>query len=158
MSTAERFLPGDALLSASQGQPDYSLLQTEKFRCVCLLLRWQRASTDYLSDVLQNTAPFEYLRKKTTHEPVRVKGGMPPKYPKSRVPNDVIENYIANGYEAHKVLGPTGTMLLFDEKIIHRGNMGVNGHRDVVILQLKPVAFKPEKYIDPRWSLTTDYE
>lgn len=106
----------------------------------------------YFTNVGSTDAPFEYLRHKTTGAVIHVKPGMPQKYPQGRVPQDVIEKYKKDGFEAFKVLGPARSIMIFDDKIIHKGNYAEKGFRDVLVLQLKPVMKRHERYIDPRWT------
>lgn len=106
----------------------------------------------YLNDVGEKQAPFEYLRHSKNGEPVHVKPKMPQFYPQGRVPEKVIETYKKNGYEAHKVIGPKYTMLVFDDKVIHKGNYAEEGYRDVLVLQLKPSIKHTGVYISPRWT------
>lgn len=104
----------------------------------------------YLNDIGEKDAPFEYLRHKETHEVVRIKANMPQFYPGGRVPLTVIDDYLSRGYERFKVLGPKGTTIFFDDKIIHKGNEPEDGHhRDALILQLRPATEKPASYILP---------
>ncbi len=106
----------------------------------------------YLSDVTETQAPFEYLRHKLTGEAIHIKPQMPQFYPNGRVPASVIEKYKDEGYEAVKIVGKKGTMFVFDDKTIHKGNYAQNGHRDAMVLQLKPAIKAPSVYINSRWT------
>ncbi len=90
----------------------------------------------YLNDVTEENAPFEYLRHKETKEPVYVPSTYPPRYPNGRVPKEVIEEYLRNGYETYKVTGAAGTLLIFSDKVIHKGNYAKRGYRDTLTLML----------------------
>ena len=105
----------------------------------------------YLNDVTAHNAPFEYLRKVGTHEPIIVPPAMPQLYPKGRIPLSVIERKLREGYECCKVFGPAGTALFFNDKIMHKGNYAEHGFRDVLVLQLKPVISNRGRFIGP-WS------
>ncbi len=106
----------------------------------------------YLSDVGEKQAPFEYLRHKETGGVIHIQPAMPQKYPSGRIPKEVIDNALQNGYESYKVLGPKGTTMIFDDKIIHKGNYAKEGYRDVLVLQLRPVAKAYPRYLDPAWT------
>jgi len=101
----------------------------------------------YLNDVTKGTAPFTYLRHTISHMPPKIAGTYPAKYPGGRVPGGVIEQYISHGYEIYSATGPTGTMILFDNNIIHKGNYGTEGDRIAIILELEPWLEKTTDYI-----------
>jgi hypothetical protein len=105
----------------------------------------------YLSDVTAATAPFEYLRSSASGAPVL---GRPlaPLYGNSRIPDSTIDDYLRNGGESRVVTGPAGTMVVFDSNVIHRANLARDGHRDVLVLQLRPATFHPAPHIDRRWT------
>lgn len=105
----------------------------------------------YLTDVDAGTGPFEYLRETGT---LRAVCGSPlaPLFGNSRVSTEAIKLHLANGLEKHMVIGPTGTMILFDNNMIHRGNLAQDGARDALVLQMRPATFKTRPYIDPRWT------
>jgi len=111
----------------------------------------------YLTDVDERSGPFEYLRSTQSFQPVP---GSPlaPLYGNSRVPDRTIRRCLQNGFEGHKVVGPTGTMILFDNNIIHRGNLAKDTQRDVLVLQVRPAAFKARPCIDRRWTGSFPHE
>ncbi len=94
----------------------------------------------YLTDVTAETAPFTYLRHKETQLPIHIPPHWPQAYPYGRVPDEVIAGHESRGYETFPVTGPKGTTLLFDDKIIHKGNYAIRGYRDVLVFQLRPAA------------------
>lgn len=106
----------------------------------------------YLNDVGERNAPFEYLRHAKTGALVRVRATHPPRYPGNRIPADMIAGYLADGYVRHKVIGPKGTFMLFDEKNIHKGNYAEEGARDALVLQFRPTLTRTERRIDPAWT------
>lgn len=106
----------------------------------------------YLTDVDQDGAPFQYLRSIETKEPLP--GTVSPLYGTSRVTTSTIELHLANGFESHKVTGPQGTLILFDNNIIHKASLASKGHRDVLILQLRPTIKSLRPFIDPSWTGT----
>ena len=105
----------------------------------------------YLTDVGDQSAPFEYLRSPELAEPV---AGSPiaPLYGHSRIPQKKLTRYLEKGFVRHKVIGPKGTMILFDNDVIHRGNLASQTCRDVVIFQVRPIAARLSPYVDPRWT------
>jgi hypothetical protein len=107
----------------------------------------------YLTDVREDTAPFVYLRERATG---RCWPGAPlaPLYGHSRVAVEEIDRRLDSGWEAHPVTGPRGTVLIFDDNIVHRGTLAQASHRDVIVFQIRPSAFKASPRIDPRWTGT----
>ena len=105
----------------------------------------------YLTDVDEETAPFEYLRAREVGTPVY---GSPlaPTYGTSRVTADRIAAYLADGFETHRVTGPRGTVIVFDDNIIHRGTLAKAGRRDVVVFQVRPAAFRACPRVNPAWT------
>lgn len=105
----------------------------------------------YMSDVDEDSAPFEYLRHKETKKTVRIKTADHPRYTRNgRIPEEVLNDYLDNGYERIKITGKKGTMVLFDSKIIHKANVPRNDCRIVLVLPIRPSIFKPARYVDPR--------
>lgn len=105
----------------------------------------------YLSDVGDGAAPFEYLRDNRRARPVQG-GPLTPMHHHNRVAEQTIQRYVARGYEAHRVTGPRATVLVFDTNIIHRGTLAQSDARDVLVLQVRPVACRAVPHIDPRWT------
>lgn len=105
----------------------------------------------YLSDVDTQNAPFEYLRHAKSLKPVY---GSPlaPLCGDSRINEERMQRYLTRGFESHQVTGPSGTLILFDNNVIHRGNLACKTHRDVLVLQVRPTTVKTDRYIDPRWT------
>lgn len=105
----------------------------------------------YMSDVGEDNAPFEYIRHKETKKLVRIRTADHPLYTKvGRIPENVLQNYLNQGYERVKISGKKGTIVLFDSKIIHKANVPKNGCRVVLVLPIRPSIFKPAQYVDPR--------
>jgi hypothetical protein len=105
----------------------------------------------YLTDVTEGTAPFEYLHDCRSGRPVP---GEPlsPLHLNSRVPAGVIDRHCAAGCEPRVVTGPRGTILVFDDNIIHRGTLARTNHRDVLVLQVRPSLTAARPRIDTRWT------
>lgn len=104
----------------------------------------------YLTDVSEDTGPFEFFRSLETREGL----SMPPRplsgY--SRISSGQIRRWLAEGFEPHKVTGARGTLLFFDENVVHKANVARRGFRDVVVFQIRPATFRPEAYISPEWT------
>lgn len=104
----------------------------------------------YLTDVDAGAAPFEYLED-ASGRPVY---GAPlaPAFGNSRVPESTIRAHLDRGGACRRVTGPRGTIILFDDNVIHRATLAATAHRDVLVLQLRPAAFAADPHIDPRWT------
>lgn len=102
----------------------------------------------YLSDVAQDTAPFVYLRERASGRPM-MGGPIAPLSGNSRLPSEVVARHLANGCEEHAVTGPRGTMLVFDNNVVHRGTLAETGHRDVVVFQVRPATLALRPALDP---------
>ena len=108
----------------------------------------------YLTDCTETTGPFEYLRHTETGEAIKLPTSRtgydhwdPPFYPHSRIPAAVMKDFLAQGYEKCKVVGPKGTSILFDNNCVHTANIPLEGHRDVVIFNIRPVNTPIRPYI-----------
>lgn len=105
----------------------------------------------YMNDVNEDNAPFEYLLHKETKKTCRIKTADHPLYTKNgRIPEELLQNYLNQGYERIKVIGKKGTIILFDSKIIHKANTPKIGSRIVLILPIRPSLGKSIRYVDPR--------
>lgn len=109
----------------------------------------------YLNDVSEQSAPFQYLRSVKSLDPVL--GSLSPLYGESRVSNSFVTGHLMNGFEIHKVIGPAGTLILFDNNIIHKGTIASETYRDVLTLQFRPVPHKHRPHVDPRWTGTFEH-
>ena len=107
----------------------------------------------YLTDVEEDTGPFEMLKHDelgTPKVPTSRTGYQhwsPPVLPESRVPAYIMEEHEQMGYKKHKITGPKGTLLFFDNNIIHRANIPDRLHRDVIILNIRPTLEKFRPYM-----------
>lgn len=110
----------------------------------------------YLTDVDAETAPFEYVRRRDTGEPLMFTPL--PLRGNSRVAPATVEGYLQRGYERHLATGPRGTMLVFDDNVLHKANLARRAHRDVLVLQLRPATFEPQPRLDPRWSGSFEHD
>ncbi|MEO8677464.1 MAG: hypothetical protein ABI665_00365 [Vicinamibacterales bacterium] len=105
----------------------------------------------YLTDVDEGTAPFQYLRERSSGQPL---AGSPltPMFGNSRVADEDIERRLAADWICQSVTGPRGTIVVFDDNIIHRATLAKSAHRDVVVFQVRPAAFQPAARLDPKWT------
>jgi hypothetical protein len=107
----------------------------------------------YLTDVREDTAPFVYLRE-TASGRWLPGGPLSPLFGNSRVPVEAIDQHLASGWAAHPVTGRRGTVLIFDDNIVHRATLAQASHRDVIVFQVRPNTFKVSPHIDRRWTGT----
>lgn len=103
----------------------------------------------YLSNVDEDTGPMEYVQKKNTKQAVLLK---PRPLLGVNITQHQIAGYLSSGYERVKLTGKRGTTVLFDDNIIHKANKPEKCCRDAIFLQVRPCTFRPERYIDPRWT------
>lgn len=100
----------------------------------------------YLTDVAEpGRGAFEYLAGPEPGRGMRVatsrlvpgdKGH--PVWPGSRIPEQRVRQWLDDGWEARPVLGPRGTMVVFDANCVHRATIPCSGHRDAIIFSLRP--------------------
>jgi len=116
----------------------------------------------YFTDVGPEDGPFEILRRTDNKRAFKVENyrhdinswpqhGVkdPPMFNggiNNRIPNEWIDNKISEGYERYKITGEPGTIILFDNNIIHKANIARNHYRDVVNIEMKPSLSKQTKY------------
>lgn len=107
----------------------------------------------YLTDVGEDHAPFEYVRHKVSGAPLY---GSPiaPTFGTSRLQPEQIERHLQGDWTRCRVTGPRGTMILFDDNVVHRATMATAGYRDVLVFQVRPVPFPVAHHIDSRWTGT----
>jgi hypothetical protein len=105
----------------------------------------------YLTDVAGDTAPFQYLRERSSGAPLE---GTPlrPLFGDSRVPIEEVDRCLAGNWTCHSVTGARGTIVVFDDNIVHRATLAKAAHRDVVVFQIRPATFQPAKHIDAQWT------
>jgi len=119
----------------------------------------------YLTDVTEDSGPFEYLRHRDTQQsfmPTKIRTGFrnwndPPQWPEGRVPDDELERLQKQGYEPFKVIGKKGTILLFNANSIHRATIPKSKPRDALVLVLKPTKQKLHPFIHPKWTGTFEH-
>jgi hypothetical protein len=104
----------------------------------------------YLTDVDDGSAPFEYLCG-DDGRPVRG-GPIGPLAREGRVPLAEIEERIAAGARSVAVTGERGTVVLFDDNVIHRATLATRRHRDVIVFQVRPSTIATRPRLDPKWT------
>jgi hypothetical protein len=104
----------------------------------------------YLTEVGPLNAPFEYVRRRDSGDPVQY--APRPLLGNSRVSATRVEELMASGHEAVQATGPRGTMLIFDDNVLHRATFAKEGRRDALVFQIRPAAFRPQDRIDRKWS------
>ena len=112
----------------------------------------------YLSDVCDKSGAFETL---TTLFGELLKGRTSridhTKWLTSntRVSDAAIQENIAKGCKASKILGSQGTLCLFDNNIVHRASIPEPGYeRPAIVLMLRPAIKKMRPYISEDWTGT----
>lgn len=105
----------------------------------------------YLTDVAGDTAPFQYLRERSSGAPL-LGSPLTPLFGDSRVPPEDVQQHLAGGWMCHSVTGPRGTIVVFDDNVVHRATLAKAAHRDVVVFQVRPALFRAAPHIDRRWT------
>jgi hypothetical protein len=105
----------------------------------------------YLTDVDAETGPFEYLHEGKTQRPI-MGGPVAPLYGDSRIPEKALKDFLARGFEEYRVIGPRGTMILFDDNVLHRAAVPSRGYRDVLIFQIRPSSSRRRPCVNARWT------
>lgn len=105
----------------------------------------------YLTDVNEQSAPFEYIRHADSMKAV-AGPRLTPLYGESRLSREELERCHEQRLVTQRITGPRGTMILFDNNMIHRANRAAQTHRDVLIFQVRPVLSKHQPYVDARWT------
>lgn len=108
----------------------------------------------YLTDVGKNNGPFEYLLNPVTGKSIKMKPipNLVRPFIETRINPQQIQKYARAGYTPFKMLGKKGTTCLFSENIIHRATIANERYRDVVVIQVRPVTFRPTSCISNKWT------
>lgn len=104
----------------------------------------------YLTPVDAGRAPMEYIRHSESQKALIF--APYPLLGNSRVSHERVNEYFKNGYTVAQVIGPAGTVILFDDNVLHRATLARTAHRDALVFQIRPAAFRPASYIDSRWT------
>jgi hypothetical protein len=113
----------------------------------------------YLNDVDENGAPLEYLVD-ANDKPVKVQPSRngpddwftKPTWADSRVPDSVLNKYLEKGCKQKKITGPKGTIIIFNQNVLHRANIATSNHRNTLLYQLKPSKTKLNPYVNSKWT------
>lgn len=129
----------------------------------------------YLSNVDENAGPFEYMidpdgqavkastRRIDYASWCTSKGIHKTKYCSwysSRVSQEAVKLMTQNGCKPNKICGNMGTVILFDNNIVHRGSLPIVDSRLAMTLQFRPVdvertSLVDESYTGNGWEHTT---
>ena len=125
----------------------------ETYRKLAMLWHWDSLSEDlvkvimYLNDVSHTNGCMSVMRHNRTGEVVKLH----PSHPwgekvVSNVPNLWLSELIGSGYRPECLHGPSGTLVVFDTNIVHRGSRPAPSlYRDFVLFEF--TASKPTKRI-----------
>jgi len=118
----------------------------------------------YLTDVDENSGPFEYLINKD-NEPVIIEPSRTgpncwnkPKLKGSRIPAKMMRKYLEKGHSVKKLTGKAGTGVIFDNNCIHRATVAKKQHRDVIAFQIKPYEHTLSPFINAKWTGSFQYK
>lgn len=108
----------------------------------------------YLTDVSEETGPFEFLYSLAAGAPYKFKPipNLSKPFLETRISNQQTERYGRDGFVPRKLTGPRGTTAFFSENIAHKANIVQTGVRDVVVFQVRPSLSKSTRCLDPRWT------
>lgn len=107
----------------------------------------------YLTDVKSaDNAPFEYLVGPDGGGIVAMPTRISPDHwnkakNNSRITDEAIQRYKSKGCKSVLALGPAGTATAFTNDVLHRANIPKTGHRDVLVVRVRPTLEKI-KYVD----------
>lgn len=112
----------------------------------------------YLTDADESSGAMSFLRHKETGEAIKVPSSRtdhahwgPHQFPNKRVPPEVLEGLYKRGYEWVYCNGKAGTVLVFDNDIIHKANINKSAIRDVANYLIRPSDHRLDKYVDPKY-------
>lgn len=115
----------------------------------------------YLTDVGRDEGPFEFMvdengdpvmkhSTRTGHD----NWNKPPNG--SRVLANEIKSIKDKGGKSVRVTGKRGTVIVFNNNIVHRANVPAKGKtRDIMTLRVRPTLEPMQPYIDPKWTTTS---
>lgn len=110
----------------------------------------------YLVDVEPGRGAFEYIERLGQGSAVRIETSRlvagekhAPLWPKSRIPAATVERWLGAGMRIRSVVGPRGTMIVFDANCVHRATIPADGHRDAVIFSLRPCERAVRPFLAP---------
>lgn len=112
----------------------------------------------YLTDVGPNDGPLEFMEHPETKLAAKHKSFRTSYKEWNAAPNNsrFSEEQIGKlkdmGYEPKKICGPRGTVILFNENLVHRANVAKENHRDIINFIIKPSIEKLTPYINKKYT------
>ena len=112
----------------------------------------------YLNDTDESNGCMQYMSDTGNRVPVvgtyrldpsAIKGFPPPVFPKTRIPQHVIEAIVNRGGKINNIVGKAGTNFVFTPNIMHRGTIPTSDKdsREAIFFFLRPTSTKREQYI-----------
>lgn len=62
--------------------------------------------------------------------------------PNTRIPDNIINKLEKDGFIRKKIVGKKGTMFACQTGLIHKANIGIDGYRDILVLECVPSLYK----------------
>lgn len=116
----------------------------------------------YLEDVDETSGPFQILDKEGSGYKVKTTRvdhtDWKDRNPQTRYSDSQINNYRTLKYAPKNLTGPAGTVIIFDNNIIHRATMCDKKERNVVTFMVKPIDHKVRPYISKKHTGTNYHE
>lgn len=83
-------------------------------------------------------------------DPTAIKGFPPPVFPKTRVPQNVVDSFLENGGSFYNLTGKSGTHFIFTPNIMHRGTIPLDNSqpREAIFFFLRPSMSPSVDYIE----------
>lgn len=112
----------------------------------------------YLTDVGEDDGPLEIMVDPNTGLAVKHKSYRTAYNDWRAAPNNSrfnksdMEKLHRLGYQPKKICGPKGTIIVFNENIIHRANVAKKNHRDVINFMIKPSVEKLVPYLNKEYT------
>jgi hypothetical protein len=82
-------------------------------------------------------------------DPTAIKGFPPPVFPKTRIPNDVVESILGNDGRIYNLVGKMATHFIFTPNVMHKGTIPTDNAkaREAIFFFLRPSMKKAQNYI-----------
>ena len=114
-----------------------------------------------LNETNENNGCMQYVSKPNGTIPVvetyrldpsAVKGFPPPVYPKTRIPQLVVDDIVNRGGKINSITGPPGTNFIFTPNVMHRGTIPSSDSdpREALFFFIRPTSAKRRKYINDK--------
>tara|TARA_R110000824_G_scaffold27426_10_gene93206 strand:- start:3827 stop:4660 length:834 start_codon:yes stop_codon:yes gene_type:complete len=116
----------------------------------------------YLEDVDETSGPFQILDKQGSGSKVQTTRVDHKDWtdfnPQTRYSDSQIDHFRGLGYIPKNLTGPAGTVIIFDNNIIHRATLCDKKERSVITFMVKPIDRKIRPYISEQHTGTNYYE